>query len=268
MAIVDGTAKNWSHILKYFNNLDDGKPFDMRRLYRGQSDCEWHLSDSFSRLIPSGMSKDDALKCEQEATRYFVARAGLHLDSSMIPDDRKLIDWWALMQHFGAPTRLLDWSLSPYIALYFAVAENWNRAGAVWNVEYRERLDDDLDVYRKHLERGGSEADLFWDTPDVPDFCFFIDLGKLHIRTAIQHGRFSVCGRIPSAHDLVLGKTAAGTRRLRRLIIPADLKATCLHKLRMMNIAPHSLFPGLDGLGGTVRDATKLHLHRTVSGPK
>ncbi len=256
-------AKNWAHVLRYLDSLDDGKILDSRLLFRGQSNETWPLRDSLSRLIKPGSSTDAVLKCEQEGTRYFAARARLHLESSMIPDDGKLDAWWALMQHFGAPTRLLDWTLSPYVALYFAVAENWSLPGVVWTVEYYEKLDDDLDELRQEIERGSNQEQLFWLTPDVPDFCFFIDPGRLHIRSAPQHGRFSVCGRIPSDHDVVLRNTTGDKRPIRQLIIPASLKLICLHKLRKMNIAPHSLFPGLDGLGGAVRDAAKLYLHRS-----
>jgi hypothetical protein len=261
MARTTVVLKDWAHTIKLFGSEHYGGAFETARLYRGQSDESWLLSDSLSRLIPDGMPHANVLAVEQQATRYFFSRASLYLDSTMVPAEGKLNELWAIMQHFGAPTRLLDWSLSPYIALYFAVAENWDRAGAVWAVELFEKLDDHLECLRLYLQRGGNQETVYWDDPNSPDFCFFLDLGKHHIRSATQQGHFSVCGRIPSEHGRTLARTAGGKRSLRKLIIRPELKPRFLHNLKVMNIAPHSLFPGLDGLGATTRDAVRLALH-------
>jgi hypothetical protein len=43
--------------------------------------------------------------------------------------------WYFLMQHYGAPTRILDWTVNPLVALYFAVRERIEENGAVWVVD-------------------------------------------------------------------------------------------------------------------------------------
>jgi hypothetical protein len=266
MGWTEVVARDWTHVVDLFSYADDHPLFQGVPVHRGQSDESWPLRDSLSRLMPSDGSTEIPRKVEQEATRFFVGRARLHLNSSMIPDLKNLHQWWSMMQHFGAPTRLLDWTLSPYIALYFAVAENWNRPGAVWSADYCANLDDDLEALRSRLETETDEQKVFWSNADGPDFCFFLNPGAHHLRSAAQQGIFSVCGRIPSDHGLLLEKTRSENRGLRKTIVPAELKPTFLNKLRMMNIAPHSLFPGLDGLGGTVRDAIRLQLHRPQFG--
>jgi len=49
--------------------------------------------------------------------------ASQYIPENLIPDDEDLVGWWQLMQHYRAPTRLLDWTRSPYVATYFAVIE-------------------------------------------------------------------------------------------------------------------------------------------------
>ena len=65
---------------------------------------------------------------------------GAHQSSGFVPLFNEVLDWLALMQHYGAPTRLLDWTRSPYVALYFAL-EKADKESAVWAIN-REWLEN------------------------------------------------------------------------------------------------------------------------------
>ena len=111
----------WSELVECFDPLLTGKSWDMKSLFRGQSDEEWQLDDSLFRLVePAVTSWDQLISLEQIALREFRGQAHLLSESSDVPNAHSLLDWWALMQHFGSPTRLLDWTGSPYVAAYFA----------------------------------------------------------------------------------------------------------------------------------------------------
>jgi hypothetical protein len=72
---------------------------------------------------------------ETTATREFQAQAHQFLGAAELPPSRAhLLNWWELMQHYGAATRLFDWTESPYVATYFAVTGHIGVSGALWVV--------------------------------------------------------------------------------------------------------------------------------------
>lgn len=91
--------------------------------FRGHADAAWQLLPGFMR----------SSSCTSETTLLNRFRQS----AAMLADRRPLssFDWTFLMQHYGVPTRLLDWSESPLISMYFAV-EEWtlkrDTDGALW----------------------------------------------------------------------------------------------------------------------------------------
>jgi len=73
--------------------------------------------------------QDKRRQYELEMIREFQRKAGLYLDRE--PDKDDVLEWLALMRHYGAPTRLVDWTYSFYVAVHFALANDLE--GAVWS---------------------------------------------------------------------------------------------------------------------------------------
>ena len=101
------TIERWDDIRSYH------RP---RWLYRGQRCADWTLTTSLERFAASyALSGDKALDVENKLSREF-RRAYQHYAQHLPSDD---LEWLATMQHHGCPTRLLDWTYSIYVAVYF-----------------------------------------------------------------------------------------------------------------------------------------------------
>jgi FRG domain len=87
-------------------------------IFRGQADAKWPLASSLERL--------DGLKplwdSEEAMLRQF--REKVHIYSDFVKDQLTTVDALSIMQHHGAPTRLLDWTYSPAVAAFFAAADD------------------------------------------------------------------------------------------------------------------------------------------------
>ena len=153
------TVTKWSELVEYFDPLDCGPPAEMPYLFRGQSNAKWQLVDSLSRLLEPlrSFSSDLCLHVEELAHQRFMRQAHFFMNPSQIPEEKSLLAWWGLMQHFGCPTRLLDWTASPYVAAYFAVVENEAEPGVIWGFDGETLLEEteqsDVSPFEKRLNR-------------------------------------------------------------------------------------------------------------------
>lgn len=105
-------------------------------MWRGQSLYDWPLTTGLGRQL-SAFDTDrskDWMQLENSTIGYFMDRVTGLLDT--LPDEHDLLAWLALMQHYGAPTRLLDWSFSPYIAIYFAYDQPTGGDAALYLLDY------------------------------------------------------------------------------------------------------------------------------------
>jgi hypothetical protein len=267
MSWQETTFREWNELVNHIDTLAVGNAPSTPVIFRGQSDASWHLVDSFSRILAGGLPDREFLKLERMAYEKFVSQAHLFLDSGSLPDDKSLLAWWGLMQHFGCPTRLLDWSSSPFVALYFAVVENWDQPGALWAFDPAALIELDQDTLavkaRKSMYESKDTRTLFWEQ-SPPSLVHPFLLKKHHARIASQQGCFTVCTRVPSNHgDLIGGSftTRSGVIEnefCHKLVIHQSLKRDCLNHLVRMNITASSLFPGLDGLGRTIGEFLRL----------
>lgn len=108
-------------------------------IFRGQSNSEWHLTSSLERLLGDGFSADRITKHEEFAFAMFKSKFELYNHEVFLPKSRFSI--LAAMQHYGVPTRLIDFSESPYVALHFAIegsSPNTLDDFSVWAIDYRE----------------------------------------------------------------------------------------------------------------------------------
>jgi uncharacterized protein (DUF302 family) len=221
--------------------------------YRGCSDAACGLISGLVRLGGDG-------ELERQLMRAFRKYAA----QDAVPHDTDW-DWLALGQHHGLPTRLLDWTYSPYVALHFATHNltKYDRDGVVWMVDYvatHEHLPQRL---RDALEQEGAQvfttellakaAPVLRELDRDETFVLFVEPPSFDARIVNQYALFCVMSPI----DLNIED------RAQRIVIPADLKWEVRDKLDQANITERVLFPGLDGLS---RWLARYYAPRTPSG--
>jgi hypothetical protein len=112
-------------------------PFQSDGWFRGQSNAKWNLSSTLDRKVWRSIVYDKNSSSwgpvnlrENEKALLSDFQRGAHRYHEDTPPVEDKVDWFAMMQHYGAPTRLLDWTRSPYVALYFALHSCAVRASA------------------------------------------------------------------------------------------------------------------------------------------
>jgi hypothetical protein len=172
-----------------------------------------------------------------------------------------VVDWLALMQHHGAPTRLLDWTLSPYVALYFALQGDSNKDAALWAIDLKWLDERSNELLRPH-DPGYPEASdfnarcqhinriLFGN--DNPRIVISTTPMQINQRMATQQGQL-LCnlrhdvGFSTSLLGMLIWPAVVERQVVSKVLLKRDQRIVFLKELRRMNIHSASLFPGLDG---------------------
>src|SRR5437763_1796261 len=170
-----------------------------------------------------------------------------------------LWNWIALAQHHGLPTRLLDWSFSPYVALHFATVNRaeWKNDAMIWCVDcvkiknylpgklQRLLKREDSDVLTVEMLDEVAPTVAALDALSKKPFLAFFEPPSVDDRIINQAALLSVSSRA----DLSVNRWLYEHRELfHRIVIPAKLKQEIRDKLDQANINERILFPGLYGL--------------------
>jgi hypothetical protein len=233
-------AESWNERLGRFrSNL----------VYRGENRAANELTTSLQRL------GGPFAELERHLLRNF--RKYAHRDA--VPQET-IWDWLALAKHHGLPTRLLDWSHSPYVGLHFATANRllFDEDGAVWTVDYvraadhlpptlRAVLDDEgaNSFTAEMLQRAAASLEELDQLPDDEDFVVFFEPPSLDDRIVNQYSVFSLMSGAEVRLDHWLEQHGDLAHRI---VIPAALKWEVRDKLDQANVTERVLFPGLDGI--------------------
>jgi FRG domain len=260
---VEILVENWQGLVDLDGRINN--PFKMNPsfFFRGQARAEWPLVPSFLRHAEANqLTVENSLRLERALIAEFRTGAHLYLPPAVLPQDpRDIVTMLVCMQHYGAPTRLLDWTESLYVATYFAVEKEPDHDGAVWVIHprsLREAFDIDEDWPHGKIE----EVEAFWQ-PDAPPSLVAIRGNYMTERMSAQQTVFTISPQIMARHDPILERAHAhhedpNRHRYLKIIIPKALKLDFLSRLRHANITARALFPGIDGIGRAMVELLRL----------
>ncbi|MEA2638691.1 MAG: hypothetical protein QOF51_85 [Chloroflexota bacterium] len=232
-------AESWSPALGRFRS-----PF----AFRGVADARYSLVTSLLRLGPNHRRLEGHLL--RNFRKYARSDAG--------PGD-SIWNWLALAQHHGLPTRMLDWTYSPYVALHFATADTASFAidGVIWCVDYVQThgllpdalrailAEEESDVFTAEMLDRAAGTLRGFQALATSDILVFFEPPSFDDRIVNQAALFSLVSRPGAAVEEWLAQHPV---TVRKIVIPAALKWEVRDKLDQANVTERVLFPGLDGL--------------------
>lgn len=244
---------SWNDFKKFTDELSDNWAF------RGQVDAAWELRNAIERadFIKSynGVEADFLSEFQRGARNY--------LNKDETPEH--LIEWLALMQHHGAPTRLLDLTKSPFIAAFFAFEQcsvRQDRQIAIWAINsnflklrairvlaehYPKELEESQNVIHEKL----FEKIFFANRHSL---VFPVEPFRMNRRYSLQQSIFVSTGNSyePFMQQLLFLQDEIGKSVL-KMTLPAGLQKEVLRDLQRMNLNRASLFPDLDGYAASLK---------------
>lgn len=214
-------CSNFEHLLRLVRE----RYFAVQRgawIFRGHSDARYRLIPSIGRIDHVSVTRD---KAERSLLAIFRRAAVQYLDRIPASD----WEWLAIAQHHHLPTRLLDWSFNPSVALYFAVSEGDTTDGQICALHAPRKIGD-------NERRRVNPLDI--DRPVK----FFPEI--VTPRLEAQEGLFTLHAQV----DQPLDNQLPVDWELEAINISATQKAAFRYLLFRHGIHEGALFPGLDGL--------------------
>jgi hypothetical protein len=222
-----------------------------RHAFRGLDLKEFHLTTSLQR---TGADGKHAAAVETPIFRNFKKYA--HRDFG---NEEPFLHWLSVAQHHNLPTRILDWTVSPTVALHFATSDltSLDKDGALWAVDYlaansllspvlRGVLEEHdariltVDLIKNKIEKFSDLKELAGN--DV--YAMFFEPSAIDDQIVNQYALFSV---MPMPETIMCDWLEQQHHLYNKFVIPGDLKPEIRDRLDQMNVTERVMFPGLDG---------------------
>jgi hypothetical protein len=259
---------------------DEEEPGECELWFRGEPDADAEHPLRPGRYRAKSMDDEE----QEDELRYAFAQRGIQFSGSYRPITDW--EWYFLMQHYGAPTRLLDWTEGALLGLYFALRSNDGTTdAAVWVLDAwwlnRHAIRSRLKSIQRRLGRyykwaldhlpDPTDRKTKWILDYLPEAYSARPLPRLpaalrppHIdrRIAVQLSAFTVHGSHPDG----LVEVAARDRhaRLVRLRIPKRRAKMIWDELDLFGVSETTVFPDLEGLA---RELKNTYAGTPIAGP-
>lgn len=264
-------------------------------LFRGHADANWKIESTLERTEMFKRYTDEESRKKIEA--YCIDEFRRRSNGLLAGRELTEFDWVAMMQHYGAPTRLVDFTYSPFVALYFAIG-NKEKLGdefAVWAIsledlyapsdlleendvscacydesndmrqcEYRI-YDDSHKLFSEKSFGSSPHSRIYFASPKFGNSRSNAQSGVFLLQSSLKNGfmgdlTYCISG-VPETLELsdlctenpFRNKCSTRESRVIKFKFQKALRQESILALRSMNIFPHTLFPGLEGIAQTVK---------------
>lgn len=236
--------------------------------------CKYGETTIENSLYLSFVDEKSIIKEFRNEARHFLT--GTNIDN--------FIHWAEYAQHYGVPTRFLDWTSNPLVALFFACNGSETEDGVVWCLHQNNylRLTHNPENNEAWASLNGTTIyDLYEDMlrgkKNLPYPIIYVP-NYIDSRMSAQSSYFLLWGNDKRPLDKIVGKeyyidykenkdgiVSYGSDQekkiLMKLIIKSPMKQTLLRSLDMLGISKKTLFPGLDGLGDYIKWKYQFNEH-------
>ncbi|MBI1227925.1 MAG: FRG domain-containing protein [Bacteroidetes bacterium] len=228
--------------------------------FRGQSDARWPVQSTLSRYFKSFNVHPEAWP-QQESRILRIFKRKAHLFLSRVPNEADSFQWLALMQHHGTPTRLIDFTWSPYVAAFFAL-ERATEDAAIWavfppglsNVKIRTiRASQKVEADELGPWVPGNYEQFF--LPNENDLVVIGEPHYMNQRLVAQSGTFIMPGKLEFPIEQIVSNKVI----VKFVLSTSNFRRQAMAELYNMNINNSTLFPGLDGLAKSLAYELEFH---------
>lgn len=285
-AYIETTIENWNDFFLLHQR------FLARFVFRGQSNSEWKLETALERLInrlhPINHLDDiTPAYYEKRMIEEFIWKYPLYKNEN-IPTKDEYVEWLALMQHYGSPTRMLDFSHSIFVALFMAIDGCSVEKSAIWGLnsttlrlkifehyqtEHNTNIAVGNELENYIYERANKAINSSMRTDPLEKELYIVEPNICNERLNRQQGLFVIPSNIRITFEDILSElinkqqiisvpvselieysnSRSGIHSqsgilLLKINIPKRLNLELTKILKQMNITAETLYPGIEGL--------------------
>lgn len=233
-------------------------------IYRGHASSVWSLESTLERTLGKQWSRDTAAKYEKYSLDKFKSKYQIYRSNEHEPSSK--LSWLSVMQHYGVPTRLIDFTESPYIALYFAL-EAYSFASetdlAVYAFDYTsimevalQHVSNNDNSFNKDRLQVASDTDRVFD--EIVDrfsygMLWVTEPLEMNARIDRQAGTFLLSGDASASVEALLSSGEYSKCAAYKFIIKREMYENIFALLRKMNISAKTIYGDLGGLAKSIR---------------
>lgn len=237
--------------------------------FRGYEKSEWSLYSTLSRYFQDFKIKENTwYHQEQRNLRIFQRKSKAYQID--IPDINTTFEWLSLMQHFGAATRLIDFTWSPYIAAFFAL-EKAKEDSAIWAINFNEikqwsKKSLANSNFQIENDRLGFSPRTFYKYDEffLKNKYNFIGTGEpfnINKRMIAQSGTFIIPSILnkPIENIIKINFQQPSEVLMKIILNTKKMREQTMNQLYFMNISNSTLFPDLSGLARSLNYELEWH---------